>query len=647
MRLPSKTLLQRLGSLLLVWLMLLACKLFAVSTTTPANVPNQPTAAATLVSGQAVPTAGAASAATDPLDRLLTMHSIKFNLTSLKWDGTSYSIDVEIDSAGNMHVKHSLPGIDPALFPKGYDPNTLSSGYELYVVDGKAYRPSDQNPNWMTTPIDETYIQTLARELHGPDGPGIWLDLLPLGSIHAAGKDSVDGFAADKYTVNGQVEGQSITGAIWFEPQADALVQAELHVPAVLLSDPSKPQQGELMITLNAQKADVPPVSLPDAPVGQAIGTATATLATGLAGATATTTAGSTATGSGTLAIHDSYPLDVANGVMGVSLAASPGKVWVGTGRGTIEKVDSQSGAFEQSISLVSTKIDLESLASDHIVGAVIKMGFDGQYIAATMFLSDQIPPHRYLFVVDSGSGAVVLQWDLQSAEWSEEESTCFPDDFGVSPGKIWLDGHVIDTQTFEVKKDIPNPAMSHFAYNGNGWMWITGDMAGSCDDLVFINTADPSKAVCQNPLPFMNNSGDKVGSVSVGMSIMALAGDRMWMAGRGGGDGNQNMTIVAYPADMDQLMKETKPLATVRLMNNGSQFGLLYAGNYLWLLWKGSDERGFLYQLDPQTGATINSLDLVGDQGRAKGDIPHDFATEGDNLWIVTTFQLLRVKLP
>ena len=106
-------------------------------------------------------------------------------------------------------------------------------------------------------------------------------------------------------------------------------------------------------------------------------------------------------------------------------------------------------------------------------------------------------------------------------------------------------------------------------------------------------------------------------------------------------------MTIVAYPAGMDQLMKETEPLATVRLMNNGSSFGLLYAGNYLWLLWKGGDERGFLYQLDPQTGATINRLDLVGDQGRAKGDIPKDIATEGDNLWIVTRFQLLRIKLP
>ena len=105
-------------------------------------------------------------------------------------------------------------------------------------------------------------------------------------------------------------------------------------------------------------------------------------------------------------------------------------------------------------------------------------MGFDGQYIAGTMILSDQIPPHRFLFVVDFGSGAVVHQWDLQSAEWGID-STCFPDDFGVSPGKIWLDGHMIDTQTFEVKKDIPSAVSARFAYNGNGWIWMNGDTGG------------------------------------------------------------------------------------------------------------------------------------------------------------------------
>ena len=89
---------------------------------------------------------------------------------------------------------------------------------------------------------------------------------------------------------------------------------------------------------------------------GHVIGTATATdLLVGQTEATATTTAESTVTtGPYSLEIRDSYPLDVANGVLGLSMTASPGKVWLGTGKGTIEQVDAQSGAFVQSIPLIT-----------------------------------------------------------------------------------------------------------------------------------------------------------------------------------------------------------------------------------------------------------------------------------------------------
>jgi len=195
------------------------------------------------------------------------LRSIKFNLTALRGDGTRYSIDVEIDSTGNMHVKYGPPSVDPTLLPKGFDSKLLpATGSELYVLDGKAYQVDDQNPDWMTKPIDINYIQTLSQEIHGPDGPAMWLDLLPDGSIQAAGQETVGGFAANKYTVSGEINGQLVTGAIWIDPQADALVKAELAVPAALLSDPSQPQPGELNITLNAQKADIPMVSLPTAP---------------------------------------------------------------------------------------------------------------------------------------------------------------------------------------------------------------------------------------------------------------------------------------------------------------------------------------------------------------------------------------------
>jgi hypothetical protein len=288
MRPPSKIHLRKSIALLVIGAISLSCNLplhaglAATPTAGPTQltgvvnpVSGQPAGAATLASGQPTPGAEAASVENDPLNRLLALRSIKFNLTALSWDGTSRWIDVEIDSAGNMLVKYSLPSVDPKLLPEGVNSKILPTSYELYVVDGKAYQASDQNPDWMATPIYENYLQTLSQQIHGPDGPALWLDLLPEGSIQPEGKDTVGGFATDKYTVNGQVAGQSITGSIWFEPQADALVQVELEVPAALLSDPDHPQQGELRITLNAQKADVPLVTLPSAPAGSASATAT------------------------------------------------------------------------------------------------------------------------------------------------------------------------------------------------------------------------------------------------------------------------------------------------------------------------------------------------------------------------------------
>jgi len=253
----------------------------------------------------------------------------------------------------------------------------------------------------------------------------------------------------------------------------------------------------------------------------------------------------------------------------------------VGTGKGTIEEVDSQSGAFEQSISLDT---------SGSLGSFVTTLAFDGQYIAALEQLIDEKGAgHPHVFAVDSGSGKVVRQWDLEASDWSKEPSLFAPEDLGVSPGKIWVDNHVIDTQTFEVKKGISMPGMTRFAYNGSGWMWITGDTGGSCDDLIFIKTDDPDEVVCQPHLPFMIEPND----VYPDVSTMTLAGDRMWMVSSGS-SGGQNLTITAYPADMDQLMKETKPLVIVPLMDSSHSVRILFAGNSLWVLWTSGTSEAF-----------------------------------------------------
>ncbi len=172
----------------------------------------------------------------------------------------------------------------------------------------------------------------------------------------------------------------------------------------------------------------------------------------------------------------------------------------------------------------------------------------------------------------------------------------------------------------------------------------MTGD-TGHGDGLVFVNTDNPTQGQYQTRWPFLIHQPDGSSGVGPGKPL-ALAGDRIWIA-RGISGENPTYLLGAYTADVDQLMQETGPLASVPLLDDYQKIRMLYAENYLWVIYTHGEKGGFLCQLDPQTGETINSLDLVGDQGRSISDVPQDIATEGDNLWVLTTRQLLRIKLP
>jgi len=277
MNLPGKPHFPRWICIFLIMMVLLSCNFLTnlVSNPFPSTPSNQAGSEAPGVAGQPPVGSEQPTAEPDPLDHLLAMRSIIIHLTALQSDGSSSSTQIEIDSAGNMHVKYSLPAMDPKLLPQGFDATQLPTSNELLVVDGKAYQPSDQDPNWMSTPMDENYIQTLSQDLHGPDGVAPWLDILPDGSLISAGQETVGGFETNKFTVNGAVEGGAITGSLWYEPQANALVKAELHVPAAIYDVTDKSPTGELKITLDTQKADVPMVTLPSAPAATAEPSAT------------------------------------------------------------------------------------------------------------------------------------------------------------------------------------------------------------------------------------------------------------------------------------------------------------------------------------------------------------------------------------
>jgi hypothetical protein len=357
-------------------------------------------------------------------------------------------------------------------------------------------------------------------------------------------------------------------------------------------------------------------------------------------------------TGAYTLKVSDSYPFfpptrDTGKFILGSSLAASPGKVWIGSGYGTIEELDSQSGEFVRSIPIaLAIPGSTRTVAGiEMTIFPTLKMAFVGSYLWGW---GDQVMngrAHPYLYAIDPDSGAIAQLWDMDSIEWTNGVERMFPpEDFGTSPGKIWIDDHVVDAQTFNVTPDIYMPGMTQFAFNGMDWMWMTGD-TGHGDGLIFVNTNDPTQGRYQTRWPFLVHQANGASGVGPG-NPLALAGDRIWI-GRGISGVNPTYSLEAYTADIDQLMNETGPLARVPLMDSYQKIKMLYAGKYLWLIYTLGDKPGILCQLDPQTGVTLTTLDLIGDEGRSIGDVPVDLATEGGNLWILTVRQLLRIKLP
>jgi hypothetical protein len=193
----------------------------------------------------------------DPLDEMLNLRSIQFELVTKEVDGATRTIEGEIDQAGNMHLKFTDPAFDTTGMPADFKVANTAPETELYVLDGKAYQPNDQDPAWKTTPVDEDFKANFSLELHGMESLASWLNLLPKGSVTADGSEEVGGFQTARFKVDGEISGERVFGTIWKDSQTSALIQAEIHVPAALLSTPDAPLSGEMLITLNVQKAEI------------------------------------------------------------------------------------------------------------------------------------------------------------------------------------------------------------------------------------------------------------------------------------------------------------------------------------------------------------------------------------------------------
>jgi hypothetical protein len=333
-------------------------------------------------------------------------------------------------------------------------------------------------------------------------------------------------------------------------------------------------------------------------------------------GGTAPTTAGSAPNSSGTLAISDRYPLPYISG-RDNGLITTPGKVWVGTANGMVEVLDAQSGQVLQSIALFDGSGGMTPKV-------VFDLKYDGQHVWALASSKKAAKPDT-LFVIDAASGTLLQQFD--ASQWEGE----LKQKLGLSPGKIWASKQSIDTRTFEVKYDV-FPWGDYYAYDGKGWMWITGNWdISDCNPVLWvINADDPT----QHYAGWSTNGN----GIACGMPI-TLIGDRIWVAVS---LVNSATGLWAYPADGSKMTKEShEPLVMVPSPDDqpialiGDQDGLwMLAGNQTW---------GYLYQFDPQTGALLNSMDLV---GANQNTFTANIALDDHDLWVLMAKELLRIHL-
>lgn len=534
----------------------------------------------------------------DPLNNLLSLRGIRFSLTSVRSDGTSRSISGEIDAVGSMRLtyakpENSLQEIDPEL--TGIMP---AMTYEIYLINGTAYTSAEVDPAWADRPLDPDYLPVLSSQLHSLDGFTLWLDMLPAGSLQPAGSEKVGGFAAEKYMVNGLIGDQPITGALWYEPSTHSLIQAELHVPAALDSDPETPESGEILITLSTEKVEVQPLPVLTNQTSQ--------------GAPAEVNTPPTQTALTEPTIINTYQVSDMpyhpGGAEGIVLAL-PNGIWTVDLFSGLQQFDPQTGNLVK-------KVPLDA-----------KYYFDLKYDGERLWVLASKEESGFadiLYGLDLPSGNVAASIPVTKQGIYNQS----PIHLGYSPGRIWVNFGVVDTETYEYTI-FPDglPSEAAFAFDGKRWMWITGSWCQGCGhDLWIFDTLN---------LPETKDD-ENSGVLETGVlgNPLTLAGGRIWVVAVYYTDDGPSYFLDGY--DLDQTASPVMHVdVTAEVEDDSGDLHLAADDNRLWLA-----ADGVLTYFDALTGEKMGSLEV--------GEYISSMSFDGADLWVLCqSVGLVQVDLP
>lgn len=252
--------LRRISISLALLVLLAACILPArlSGTSTPSEAPPADTTSPQPIETAASPEQVETAVGTDMIHATLSLRSVSMTLSAVYPDGPVRSLEAQVDASGNVHLTQPFslpPDVQLESTPESKDWNQ----FEVYIVSGHAYILTGEG-EVTEAPASMTMLE---EALRGPEGPGLWLVLVGTRDLEPAAHEQVGGFKVIRYPVNAALEEGAITGTLWMDETSLALVRADLKISPLLFSNPASPANGDLSITLDVVRKDIPEIKLP------------------------------------------------------------------------------------------------------------------------------------------------------------------------------------------------------------------------------------------------------------------------------------------------------------------------------------------------------------------------------------------------
>lgn len=197
------------------------------------------------------------------IENALAQRSVRILLEVTEPTGRVSSTSAEIDAKGNQHLKIRYPEGSPSLY--GEEAGSPPVEIEIFAIDGTVYTTDSRDEEKLQKTGPEL-AGKLEQILNGAEGVGLWLRILPEGSLKREGAEQRGGFQAQGFSVHGDINGEIITGEIWIDQGSNGLICANLNVPASLTSY-GVSGTGDLLIRYTMEKTSLSPIEIDPARV--------------------------------------------------------------------------------------------------------------------------------------------------------------------------------------------------------------------------------------------------------------------------------------------------------------------------------------------------------------------------------------------